>query len=319
MLKTEIFNNIFGTSITPDVNEFYIYDVYNNGAVARMIYRFFSGSHEVKIRGFLVSDKGEDSFFEDIPILEYESGNVAEIPILIGSYDSKYIEAAKDKLISSNPDIDIITMKFDPGNYNLEKRKWIKFFEQFDIYNKLMDEESRMLYRYKIAFDIFCHDWRYIRELIRRTKGKDNYESKDYVNLLDFIKASQEGEKIRFVLAGEYSELIVERISALGYPVDAYLGDSDVARIPTIKKEDLFGRFAEHYILVKDYQSKSNLLENLLSFRVPRERLVVACNCECGMEYEHPMYFDNIFTPSADGIFVDGGCYTGETINDFIK
>lgn len=31
------------------------------------------------------------------------------------------------------------------------------------------------------------------------------------------------------------------------------------------------------------------------------------------------MYFEKIFKPSTDGIFIDGGCFTGSTIDDFIK
>lgn len=318
MSKKEIFNHIFNTSIASDVDELYIYDVYSNGAVARMLYRFFSGDAEVTIKGFLVSAKNED-FFEDIPILEYELVKTFDVPILIGSYDCECIAKVKSLLLSDHPDLDIIVMKFDPENYNLEQQKWIQFFEQFDIYNRLMDEESKMIYRYKAAFDIFGRDWRYVRELIRKTNGQDCYESADYVGLLEFIKKSVEEDKIRFVLAGEYSELIVERITELGYPIDAYYGEDRGTTIPIIDEADLFGEFSQHYILVKDYENRLNFLGRLSKCQIPKERIILACNCGCGMEYGHPMYFDKIFTPSSDGIFVDGGCFAGETINDFIN
>lgn len=67
MSKKELFNHIFNTSIASDVDEIYIYDVYNNGAVARMLYRFFSGDADVTIRGFLVPDRNEDFFFRGYP------------------------------------------------------------------------------------------------------------------------------------------------------------------------------------------------------------------------------------------------------------
>lgn len=319
MLRKTIFNNIFNTLLSDDVKDVYIYDPYGCGAVARMCYRFFYGNDELCIKAFLVPKIKVESYFEEVPIIAYNSLDTVNIPILIATFNREYISSIKSQLSVEYPNVELIELKLKNEAYNLEQDVWIRFFEQFDIYNRLMDEESKMIYRYKSAYDTFGGDWRYIRELIRRTKAEDSYEDNSYINLLEFIKKSSEDENIRFVLAGEYSELIVERISELGYPVEAYLGNGAAKNIPIIKKEDLFEGYLDHYILIKDFCDRLGILKCLLNDQILKERLVLACNCGCGMEYEHPMYFDKIFTPSKDGVFVDGGCYTGSTIDDFIK
>lgn len=319
MSKKEIFNHIFNASISDKADEIYIYDPYECGAVARMCFRFFSGNDELQIKAFLVPEKPEDSCFEGIPVIVCDTLDKTDIPILIATFNKEWISSIKSKLYERFPNAELMELELKSGAYNLEQDEWKQFFEQFDIYNRLMDEESKMIFRYKAAYDTFGRDWRYIRELLRKTKAKDSYEDNTYINLLEFIKKSSEDENIRFVLAGEYSELIVERISELGYPVEAYLGNGEEKRIPTIKKEDLFQDYSGHYILVKDFGGGLGTLEQLLNTQIPKERLVLACNCGCGMEYEHPMYFEKIFKPSTDGIFIDGGCFTGSTIDDFIK
>lgn len=319
MSKKIIFNNIFSTFISADMNEIYIYDPYGCGGVARMCFRFFSGNNELKIRAFLVPEKSAEADFEGVPILEYNSLHTVDIPILIATFDRDYISNIKNQLSACYENAILMEMKWKQGSYNLEQDELLQFFAQFDIYNKLMDDESRMIYRYKSAYDTFGGDWRYIRELIRKTKANDSTENPQYINLLDFIRNSSEEENIRFVLAGEYSDLIVERISELGYPVEAYLGDYRHSDIPVIDKEQLFREYSHHYILIKDFGNRIGTLEQLIDEQIPARRLVLACNCECGMGYGIPMYFDKIFIPSDDGIFIDGGCYTGTTIDDFIK
>lgn len=216
MSKKAIFNRIFNLSISDKVDQIYLYDPYKCGAVARMCFRFFSGNDELQIRAFLVSEKPEDSCFEGVPVIACDTLDKAEIPILIATFNKEWISDIKSKLSESFPNAELMELELKSEAYNLEQDEWKQFFEQFDIYNRLMDEESKMIFRYKAAYDTFGGDWRYIRELIRKTKAKDSYEDATHINLLEFIKKSSEDENIRFVLAGEYSELIVERISELG-------------------------------------------------------------------------------------------------------
>lgn len=319
--KIKIFNDIFHTSISLDTKEIYIYDIYcGYGAISRMCYRFFQGG-DLKIKAFLVSQKEEHENFEDVPILEYSTVNKIDAPVLISSFNSEYIADIKALLQKDHPDIEMIELKLGEGRYDLEDDRWRQFFEQFDFYNNLMDEESKTVYRYKSAYDTFGGDWRYIRELLRKTKEKADNECDNCLNLLDFIKASSENEQIRFVMVGEYSDIIVERITELGYPVEAYLGDQrpDICKISIIEEKDLVTDFLNHYILLKDYGKRLNFISKLNDYRIPKERIVLACDGECGIEYNYPMYFDKIFKPSAKGIFVDGGCFNGGTIDEFIK
>lgn len=321
MSKKRIFNNVFNSSIPLDAKEIYIYDIYHGyGAVSRMCCRFFQKG-DLKIKAFLVAQKGDAAYFEDIPIIEYKAIEVLDAPILIGSFNRGYIKDSKSLIQSDYPNADIIELRLGTGEYDLENDKWQQFFEQFDLYHKLMDDESRMIYRYKSAYDTFGGDWRYIRELLRKTKEKSSIESENYRNLLEFVKASSEEEQIRFVLAGEYTEIIPERISELGYPVEAYWGDQKPGNcnISNIEAEDLFCEYLNHYILVKDYNNRLNFINRLSGYEFIENRIVLACDGECGIEYNYPMYFDEIFKPSADGIFVDGGCFDGGTIGAFIE
>lgn len=314
--KRQLFNRLFGTKITDEIQEIYVYCF---GAVAKACFYFWENS-DLRISKFIVSDaRNVQQEYYGIPVVGLNEVKDISKPVLIATFNNKYITEIEEGL--KNYNAAVFRMEI-PENSNVDTKEWESFFDEIKFYRKLEDKESKLIYRNRLAFSMWG-EIRCIKNMIKNSRVRDPYVNDEYRNLLQFIQMDNTEREIRFVLAGVYSELIIERIPELGYPIDGYISDTyDVENklsVPVFSIDEYKKNLSEDYILVYDNTVPSDICDALISKGISKDKIVMTCNSGCGIEYGYPMYFDKIFQPRQQGVFVDGGCFNGGTIVDFQK
>ena len=188
--------------------------------------------------------------------------------------------------------------------------------KKLHIEGHLQDDLSRKIFH--VRYDAVCH--RLLHDSVVRIN--QTVEKFDYIRTTDGTEFTR--EKTRQVVIfgagyrGRLNAIILEKagIDIVAFADnDVLLHGAEIDGIRVISAEDLTGHFKEYPVVISNEFSSFSIKEQLLEMGIKEERIVLAPGIRAD---NHGQYFD-VFSPQEDEIFVDAGCYRGETSMRFIK
>jgi len=190
------------------------------------------------------------------------------------------------------------------------------FKELKEIYNYFGDDESREIFKDRLLYGL-TGDWEYLKRMLLFY----HLPGKDYVDLLDVLKAPEKFRGKKIILFGT---------SVWGMAVARWFGvcrveyfafcDNNPSRVgqeycgkQIISAEELFRDHRDALIAVATEKYENEIVAQLRQEKIPEEQIIRLTFTQ------NKMYIDDrIVSPVEDEIFIDGGCYDGESSFDFI-
>lgn len=182
------------------------------------------------------------------------------------------------------------------------------------IYSRFQDEYSRWLYEKRVMYSI-TGDNAYVDDIMRSLIDSDQIDE-----LMTKAKTVSDRLVIRgagndyWILKRLYPELefkifVDNDLTKQGHMID---GKS------VISPNEFYDRYSDHYILVNSTAANGEICRELKDHGIPDEQVLNLARC-----YEQicdRQYFEKDFMKCEAGeVFVDGGCYDGRTIRQFIQ
>jgi len=193
-------------------------------------------------------------------------------------------------------------------------------FEQLkDIYNSLGDEESKMTFRCRLLYSL-THDWKYIKELL----GFYKKENKEYLDILDVFENPHKyrGRKIVLFGTGFFADIVMKWLDKCNLEVqffcdnDSQKWGEEFAGRRIISPEELFREYRDALVFIATERYQEAVLMQLTENAYPNEQIIRLMDLP---NLEEVYFPKGIFYPEEQEIYIDGGCYDGDSSLDFIE
>ncbi len=186
------------------------------------------------------------------------------------------------------------------------------------VFDLLEDEISKEVFNARLQYVINKDDTALFNWFIQQDKDKlfcpelDLYER---VNLYDkgyiIFGAGREGRRAK------------KTLQACGKSIIAYADNNKAIQgmqmdgLPILSVSELINNYRQYAILITPYKQMWEVYQQLLAIEFPREKIIIPKN-----EYFNGcigiQYFD-LFKSSQNEIFIDAGCWNGNTVKDFVR
>lgn len=189
----------------------------------------------------------------------------------------------------------------------------MNFIRCREVYERLQDDFSRFLYE-KRAMYCLTTDGRYIDDILYSIIDKEKL--KNIVNRMNSVSG-------RLVIRGAGNDYwILKKL----YPElkFAFFVDNDVTKQghtidekEVISPVEFYEKFSDYYVLVNSAAANKEIIDDLKKNGMQDEHILNLADCYeaiCDKQY----FETGIVTNDAEEVFIDGGCYDGRTIKQFI-
>ena len=189
------------------------------------------------------------------------------------------------------------------------------------VYDSLQNDESKFVFRQKLL-ESLTGDYSCTKELLLYYK----HSMAGKPNLLDVIadKSLLKGRSVVMFGVGGWLNIMKSFFDYVGLTANLYC-DNDPTKIgtvycgkPIISVDTLCEKYPDAIIIITTNEHEREILSQLLKLNFKRQQIVTINN-----ENQYLLYFDgdivDVTQKDRDNIFVDGGCYNGETSLEFIR
>lgn len=205
-----------------------------------------------------------------------------------------------------------------------------------EVLNYLEDEESKMIIMQRFLYNV-SQDTRYIFDIIKHSnyfsldEVGDKYREmikkyKIYINidLLSFVSDNKYKEpKIVVFGCGEVAGNVTNLLNSAGVSIDYYCDNHRTDKVfldrEIITFQELLSIDQEVLVIIATTLFKDEIYTQLINAGVQKEKIYYPEDNMFLSFFGEPYFDKNILSPSGHEIFVDGGCYGGETALDFAK
>lgn len=201
-----------------------------------------------------------------------------------------------------------------------------KLKQLHQIYESLYDEESKAIFEARYKYSMGCISWAQMCDSIFPYIKNRQWHSIGFTNYFHSYEDAKQAEYIIFG-AGDRGYISYMLLNSLGFKVSAFT-DNDKSKqntkfcgLPVISPFEAVTKYKDSYILVAvlDLTAQASIFRQLLLYNInPAHILILRGGAAwgfCGITY-----FDfPAFKPSEDEVFIDCGCYNGETVFDFLN
>ncbi len=182
------------------------------------------------------------------------------------------------------------------------------------IYNRLQDDLSRFIYEGRAMYCL-TGDISYMNRVSRSVLD---------MKVLDSLMARLEDIKDRLIVRGAGNDYAVIKEMYPRFDFRMFC-DNDPSKIgnkidgkDVISPAEFYDKYADHYVLVNSAAANGEIVDELKSQGIPEEKilnLAAAYEKICDRQY----FEKDILPVWEDEIFIDGGCYDGRTVRQFVK
>ncbi len=197
------------------------------------------------------------------------------------------------------------------------------FNKNIDIYNSLMDDESKALYRANIIWRLLGEE-EFYKCVAESDKNKD-FGKNELMNYEYFNNPDYRG--IVLFGCGKNSMEFYYQIKALGYKVIAFCdNNSDLIGkehmgLKIVSAEELVNNFSDAFIIITPSKHRDSIYNQLINMGFNANNICIPITgFACIYNESSEQYFDkNIVKPDKNEVFIDAGAYDGNTILYFMK
>ena len=183
-----------------------------------------------------------------------------------------------------------------------------------EVYGRLQDDYSRFIYEGRALFSL-TGDISYMNKVSRSV-----LDMKVLNNLM--AELNNIGDRLIVRGAGNDYAVIKEMFPDFGFKCFCDYDTMKIGNIidgrEVISPEDFYEKYMDHYVLVNSAAANKEIVDELKAHGIPNDRifnLADAYDMICDKQY----FEKDILPVWDDEIFVDGGCYDGRTVRQFIK
>ena len=183
------------------------------------------------------------------------------------------------------------------------------------VYNKLSDEKSKSVFRAKFDLMIYKNESKFLEWILSE---KDEIKCPE----LDRFESVRDFEYVIFG-AGLEGQRTKEILRATNRNVVAFcdnnrlLWDTRIDDIKVISPAELMADYQGCGVIISARQFIFQIYQQLLIIGFPRENIIIPENGFL-MGVIGKQYFD-VFEPHEEEIFMDIGCWDGNTVKDFVR
>lgn len=183
------------------------------------------------------------------------------------------------------------------------------------VYNKLCDEESKEIFEARLKYIIDGNIDDFSSYFFSKNKKiycpeLDEYEKKNKSKEYIIFGGGNEGKKAYRILKACNKKVITWSDN------DRHLWGEIIENLPVIMPGKLISDYQDKTIIITPRSFMFEIYQQLLMMGFPRERIFIPQNgfllAFCGQQY-----FD-LFSASEKEIFVDAGCWDGDTSKKFV-
>lgn len=183
-----------------------------------------------------------------------------------------------------------------------------------DIYSKLQDDYSRFLYE-KRAMYCITSDGRYMDDILESVIDRHIFQ-----------KLMRELEKVKDKLAvrGAGNDYYVLKRLNPDFEF-AFFVDYDVTKQgkvidgkEVLTPDDFYEKYKDYYVLVNSAAANEEIVDDLKKHGISDDKIFNLAVCYEGI-CDKQYFEENIMKSTSGEIFVDGGCYDGRTVRQFVK
>lgn len=182
------------------------------------------------------------------------------------------------------------------------------------VYGHFQDEYSRFIYEGRVMYCL-TGDITYMNRVSRSVLDRDVLDGL----MRDLSKISE-----HLIIRGAGNDYLVLKELYPSFEFKCFC-DYDPTKIgqiidgkQVISPEEFYNEYADYYVLINSAAANGEILDELRAHGVPEERiynLATAYEGICDRQY-----FEKELLPVwEDEIFIDGGCYDGRTVRQFIN
>ena len=191
------------------------------------------------------------------------------------------------------------------------------FQELKEIYKYFEDDESREIFKNRLLYGL-TGDWKYLKEMLLYYHQPD----KGYADLLDVLAKPEEfrGKKIILFGTSVWGWAVARWFNICQVEYFAFCDNNpnkvgqECCGKKIISAEELFRDHRDAMIAIATEKYEHEILAQLRQEQVPEEQIIRLSFSKDKMYID-----DRIMKPIEDEIFIDGGCYDGESSFDFIN
>lgn len=186
-----------------------------------------------------------------------------------------------------------------------------------EIYDYFEDEESKMIFRQRLLYGL-TGDWKYIKEMLLYYR-QENKGWKDILDILAQPDILSDREIILFG-TGSWGGTIRDLLQYCNIDFHFYCDNapSKIGKEKNGKRiisfSELMEKHRDAYVIIATDMYELEIMEQLQQAEFPDEQIV-----RFSFTQKQIYIDDEIVRPQADEIFVDAGCYDGNSSLDFIQ
>lgn len=189
----------------------------------------------------------------------------------------------------------------------------MEFIKSRAVYGRLQDNYSRFLYE-KRAMYCITGDGRYTDDILYSIIDKDILE--DIVEKLRSVS-----DRLAIRGAGNDYWIMKKLYPSLEFAFFVDQDDTKRGRLidgkEVIAPEEFYDKYRDYYVLVNSAAANTEIINDLKKHKVPDSKILNLADCYkaiCDRQY----FEKDIIPHNTDEVFIDGGCYDGRTIRQFI-
>ncbi len=191
------------------------------------------------------------------------------------------------------------------------------------LYKSLIDKESKMIFEQRLLYSL-TNDHSYISNMAYRLYH--DYHSDLEGEFWSFLRGlpsdmdMYSDKKVILFGAGINGRIFYEFLKHCGYNADSFC-DNDKAKhgmsycgLPVISPDELINQYTEVYVIITIQNHAQEVMQQLIEMGVPAGNIMDGCP-SLGRQY----FEGELFKQSEEEVFIDAGCYHGESSLDFIN
>ena len=184
------------------------------------------------------------------------------------------------------------------------------------VYNNLCDEESKEVFDAKFNYILYGDEKKFLEWTLQQNKDfscpeLDDYEIDNPNCEYILFGAGDLGKKTKMIMEKCNKKIIAWSDN------NRNLWSEEVKGLPVVLPGRLKELYPDKTIIITSKGGALSIYQQLVKMGFPRNKIIVPCRGfimgVCGRQY-----FD-VFSPGSEEVFVDAGCWDGETSKEFVS
>lgn len=196
----------------------------------------------------------------------------------------------------------------------------------YQLYDALYDEESKVIFESRYKYSMGLINWAQMCDRIFPYIKNKRWHN---IGFLDYFKSYSDAKQAEYLIfgAGDRGYISYKFLNELGFKVVAF-ADNDKSKqnttfcgLPVFDPFEAVNKYKNCHVIVTvlNLTAQASIFRQLLLYNInPTHILMLRGGAAwgfCGTTYlDFPT-----FNPAEDEVFIDCGCYKGETVFDFLN